>query len=496
MPQVRSLQPGDPHQLGSFAVTGRLGEGGQGTVYLGRGPDGRTVAIKVLHTRLAGDDTARSRFLREAAAARQVARFCTAQVIAADVAGDRPYIVSEYVPGRSLHTLVKQEGARSGGDMERLAIGTATALAAIHKAGIVHRDLQPGNVLVGPDGPRVIDFGVARIIDGTVTDNNAAIGTPAFMAPEQFSNGRVGPAADVFAWGATMAFAASGRSPFDAEALPAVVNRILHDQPDLGALEPPLRELVAAALAKDPLHRPGARDLLDRLLDADSPAATTAMAPAATPTTGGGLPFRTPQPGGHTDPGTQPRPADPRQRRGLLIAGSTVLGGALATALVLAFVLAGPDRDAKSSASSTQGAVPAASSAPGTAPSGTAASPGPAKATLPGQGSPSTTAQPTRTPRPGAPPPGGPTGPTVLGKPDTEHYCPATATGPTKGPTPGGYSRAYYEDGSWRCPSTGIVPYVEITMTDVCKKQYGSSAYARYNGGGPENGANYDCVKD
>jgi serine/threonine protein kinase len=481
VPQVRSLQPGDPHQLGSFAVTGRLGEGGQGTVYLGRGPDGQAVAIKVLHTRLAMDDTARSRFLREAAAARQVARFCTAQVIAADVAGDRPYIVSEYVAGRSLHALVKQEGARSGGDLERLAIGTATALAAIHKAGIVHRDLQPGNVLVGPDGPRVIDFGVARILDGTVTDNNAAIGTPAFMAPEQFSNGGVGPAADVFAWGATMAFAATGHSPFDADAIPAVVNRILHDQPDLGALEQPLRELVAAALAKDPLRRPSARDLLDHLLDQDAPAVAGAVYAVRGPS------------------GTQPQSApapDPRRRRGLLIAGSTVLGGVLATAIAVAFVLAGPDGDAKSSASSGQGAVPAASTEPTTRPSGTGASPGPAKATLPGQSRSTTTARPTGgstgTGRPGP----GSTGPTVLGKPDVEHYCPSTATGPTKGPTPPAYTSAYYEDGSWRCPSRGVVPYVEISMTDVCKKQYGSSAYARYNGGGEASAANYDCVKD
>src|SRR5919197_935956 len=190
MPEARPLQPGDPTRLGHWELLGRLGEGGQGVVYLGRylgratdtgadvgtgadsdsgadsGADGR-VAIKLLHAELALDAAARERFVRELTAATKVARFCTAQVYEADVAGDRPYIVSEYVPGPSLHALVQQEGPRTGAVLERLAVGTATALVAIHPAGVVHRDFKPHNVLLGPDGPRVIDFGSARALDGS-----------------------------------------------------------------------------------------------------------------------------------------------------------------------------------------------------------------------------------------------------------------------------------------------------------------------------------------
>jgi serine/threonine protein kinase len=472
VPQVRSLQPGDPNRLGSFAVTGRLGVGGQGTVYLGRAPDGQVVAIKVLHTRLAGDGTARSRFLREAAAARQVARFCTAQVIAADVAGDVPYIVSEYVPGRSLHTLVQQEGMRSGGDLERLAIGTATALVAIHKAGIVHRDLQPGNVLLGPDGPRVIDFGVARMADATATDNNGVIGTPAFMAPEQFSGDRIGPPADVFAWGATMVFAATGRPPFGADAIPAVVTQILHDQPDVGDMEQPLRDLVTAALAKDPLHRPTARELLDRLLGADAPATAPVNAPVATQTV------------------TLAPAADARRRRRLLIAASAALSAALVTAVVLAAVRTGPGSGARSSA---QGDVPSGSSEPAVVPSGAGPSRIPAKVTRPGAATGPGSAPAARTSRPARRPTRSPTpspaGPTVLGTPDPAGYC-----GSLGYPT-----SAQYKDGSWRCFPKGSDPQQTehpFTMTEACQWQYGPAAQARYNGGGSGTRDDYDCVKD
>ncbi|MCW2902929.1 MAG: hypothetical protein JWO67_5194 [Streptosporangiaceae bacterium] len=274
MAEAQPLLPGDPERLGDYELIGRLGEGGQGIVYLGRGKDGHDVAVKLLLAQLTGDAAARSRFVRELAVAERVAGFCTAQVLDADVAGDRPYIVSEYVPGPSLKDRVLTEGPRRGSSLIRLAIGTATALAAIHQAGIVHRDFKPLNVLMGPDGPRVIDFGVARALDSTgVTMTSQVVGTPAYMAPEQLAGGIVSAAADMFAWASTMMFAATGDSPFGSDSIPAVMHRIMHLDPDVSILPEPLKELVSGCLRKDPAQRPTAHAVLLRLLGGmDAPA--------------------------------------------------------------------------------------------------------------------------------------------------------------------------------------------------------------------------------
>jgi predicted Ser/Thr protein kinase len=269
--------------LGDYDVTGRLGEGGQGVVYLARGHTG-PVAIKVLHAQLIEDEPARARFVREVEVTKRVARFCTAQVLSAGLAEGRPYIVSEYVPGPSLHRQLRSEGPRRGSALDRLAINTATALAAIHQAGVVHRDFKPGNVLMGPDGPVVIDFGISRALDasGTVTSAvSQVVGTPAFMAPEQLAEGLIGPHTDMFAWAVTMVYAASGVPAFGHRSIPQVINRILHEEPDLGALDGRLRPVVAACLSKDPAKRPTARLLMDELMGHNVPAAPSAGAAGA-----------------------------------------------------------------------------------------------------------------------------------------------------------------------------------------------------------------------
>ncbi|MBE1537789.1 ABC transporter substrate-binding protein [Actinomadura algeriensis] len=266
MPEAAPLRTGDPEQLGPYRLTGLLGEGGQGAVYLGEDADGGAVAIKLLHARFSGDPKARSRFAAEVAVAKRVSPFCTAPVLDSDVEGDRPYIVSEFIDGPSLSAVLADEGPRRGTDLDRLAIGTMTALAAIHQAGVVHRDFKPGNVLLAPDGPRVIDFGIARALDATGTMSSVAVGTPAYMAPEQISGNQVGPAADVWSWGSTMAYAANGRPAFGQDSIPAVMNRILNLPPDLGGLQEPLRGLVLACLAKNPALRPASQQVLAHLL--------------------------------------------------------------------------------------------------------------------------------------------------------------------------------------------------------------------------------------
>jgi serine/threonine protein kinase len=280
MPDVQPTRPGDPVRLGANQVLGRIGKGGQGIVYLGEADSGGLVAIKHLHAEVGTDAAAGADVMRELEAAKRVARFCTVQVLEAGIADNRPYIVSEYVEGPSLHWVVTDGGPRSGGALERLAVGTATALVALHDAGIIHRDLKPHNVLIGPDGPRVIDFGIARLVSGASTMTNRVMGTPAYMAPEQLAAGELGVSVDVFAWAGTIVFAATGGPPFGSDGIPAVINRILHQEPDLGPIERPLRDLLAACLAKDPSRRPSARQILDHLVNG---AHATPVAPPMRP---------------------------------------------------------------------------------------------------------------------------------------------------------------------------------------------------------------------
>ncbi|MEO3876414.1 protein kinase [Nonomuraea sp. B12E4] len=260
------LTSSDPKRLGDLELLGRLGAGGQGVVYLATDSAGTRVAVKWLRQDQANDAVNVGRFLREAEVARSVAPFCTAAVLGTGVEQDRPYIVSEFVEGLSLQQTVRRDGPRAGAALDRLAIGTATALAAIHQAEIVHRDFKPANVILGADGPRVIDFGIARALSATSTFSNTPVGTPAYMSPEQINGAAVGPASDMFSWAGTMVFASCGQAPFGDGPLQPLINRVFTAEPDLGRLDGPLRDVVRRCLAKDPAERPTAEQAIRMLL--------------------------------------------------------------------------------------------------------------------------------------------------------------------------------------------------------------------------------------
>ncbi|MGN9845730.1 serine/threonine-protein kinase [Nonomuraea sp. H19] len=256
---------GEPEWIGHYRVIKPLGRGGQGAVYLSMAPNGVRVAVKVLHDLV--DETARARFAREVDAARRVATFSTARVLDVNITGQYPYIVSEYVEGPSLEQLVRKYGPRDADSLTRLALSTAGALAAIHKAGIVHRDFKPSNVLIGHDGPRVIDFGIARALDQVTVTSGKMVGTPPYMSPEQLTGEAVGPASDVFSWAVTIVFAATGRPAFGEDTVPAVFNRVLTVHPDLSPLPPALRGVVGACLSKRPDERPSAADVMMAIIN-------------------------------------------------------------------------------------------------------------------------------------------------------------------------------------------------------------------------------------
>jgi eukaryotic-like serine/threonine-protein kinase len=348
--RARPLRPTDPRHLGRYRLLGRLGQGGMGTVYLaerGAGDDATPVAVKVIRADLAGDEVFLRRFRGEVARARQVPPFCTAEVLDADADHDPPYLVVEYVDGPSLAAVVAERGRLSPANVHGLAIGVAAALTAIHGAGVIHRDLKPSNVLLAPGSPKVIDFGIARAVEEhegsaghTFTDQ--PIGTVAYMAPERFESNTAStltPAADIFAWGAVVAYASTGRIPFAADSQPAIAYRIMTQPPDLTGLEPPLRDLVEQALAKDPAERPDAPTLLNRLLAAGprSGIDLTAPRPRLLDATAVDMTTRL-APLGRDEATTQAsRP--PRRRRVRAAAGLLVL---LAVAAVAAVVTLAP----------------------------------------------------------------------------------------------------------------------------------------------------------
>lgn len=260
-----------PSFVGRYRLGRRVGSGGQGTVYEAYDLEGARFALKLLHSTGAEDSEAARRLAKEVAAARRVSVACTARLVEAVVDGPRPYVVSEFIDGPTLRAAVREHGPFRGEDLHRLALAVVVALCGIHDAQVVHRDLKPDNVLLGGSGPVVIDFGVARLLELTATQPAGLAGTPAYTAPEVFDGRPAGPGADVFAWGATVLFAATGRDPFGGEHLGHTVSLVRGGRYDRSMLGEPLDSLVEAALHEDPARRPGAMGLLYALTSTPCP---------------------------------------------------------------------------------------------------------------------------------------------------------------------------------------------------------------------------------
>jgi serine/threonine protein kinase len=262
---LEPLAAGDPATIGPYVLSGKLGSGGMGTVYLGSTPEkNNQVAIKVIRPELAFDEQTRARFRDEMENARKVASFCTAKVLDHGTFENRPYMVTEYIAGTALAEHIAEHGPLDSSTLHGFALGVAAALAAIHRTGLVHRDLKPANVLLSLSGPRVIDFGIARAMNTATnhTQTGIVMGSPGWMAPEQLLEEQVTTSADIFAWGCLVAFAGNGTHPFGNGDAMTLGKRVLFAEPQIGNLDSPLDRLVTRALAKEPGRRPTAQDLL------------------------------------------------------------------------------------------------------------------------------------------------------------------------------------------------------------------------------------------
>ncbi|WP_405389246.1 serine/threonine protein kinase [Streptomyces sp. NBC_01102] len=260
---MQPLEAGEPHAIGAYRLLGRLGVGGMGRVYLGRSAGGRTVAVKVVHPHFALDEQFRARFRREVDAARRLGAQWTAPVLDADPDAPIPWVATGYVAGPPLSDAVTRHGPLPEHAVRTLGAGLGEALDAVHAHGLIHRDVKPSNVLLALDGPRLIDFGIARALGATVslTSTGVSVGSPGYMAPEQIRGLDISGAADVFSLGAVLAYAATGSAPFVGDSSAVLLYKVVHEAPELGELEGELRELVAGCLAKDPGDRPAPAEL-------------------------------------------------------------------------------------------------------------------------------------------------------------------------------------------------------------------------------------------
>ncbi|MEU8799449.1 serine/threonine-protein kinase [Spirillospora sp. NPDC048819] len=315
----------DPVRIGNHVLVARLGAGGMGQVYLGRTPAGTPIAIKVIHEHLARDPRFRARFRREVANARLVSGAFTAPVLEADPEASTPWLATAYLPGLSLQEAVQTHGPFPVEATLALAAGLAEGLDSIHRAGVVHRDLKPSNVLLSGEGPRIIDFGIARAADDhALTRPGGVLGTPGYMSPEQAAGQEVGPAGDVFALGAVLGFTAVGRRVFGDGPLPVMIHRVLHEDPDLDAIpDALLRGLVADCLVRNPALRPTSAMLLDRLSWAGTAPTGVGWLPAPLAEA---VRARQAQP----PPATMVLPRRVRRRRLLIVGGLAAVGAASA----------------------------------------------------------------------------------------------------------------------------------------------------------------------
>ncbi|MER8224448.1 serine/threonine-protein kinase [Streptomyces sp. NPDC094143] len=341
-----------PRRIGVYAVERELGAGGMGTVYLARSRGGRAVAVKVARPELAADPHFRARFRAEVEAARRVGGFHTAPVVDADLDARAPWLATAYIPGPTLAELIEREGPMDERRLRSLGAALAEALQAVHACGLVHRDLKPGNIIMADDGPRVLDFGIARAVESTrLTATGAAFGTPGYLAPEQAQGGEVDGAADVFALGAVLV-AAAGGSAFGTGTPLGLMYRSVHESADLSAVPGELRSLVAACLAKDPAGRPTLEALLSSFGPGPDPSPDRAALASTAPDLPGAAPpapAEPPDAPGRADAPVRHTPAEaPRTPRlilplivaavvtSALVAGLLVLTGTWATTRAVA----------------------------------------------------------------------------------------------------------------------------------------------------------------
>jgi serine/threonine protein kinase len=260
---LEALGSNDPTTVGNYQLTAVLGSGGMGRVYLGHSPSGRRVAIKVIRADLVQESDIRQRFAREVAASRAVSGFFTAGIVDADLDANPPWLVTTYIPGPSLSSAVAQVGPLPLASVRAIGAALAEALSAIHAAGLIHRDLKPGNILLASDGPRLIDFGISALSGSrTLTRLGTIMGSPGYMSPEQVEGKAVGPPTDVFALGAVLVFAITGSEPFGGDSIPSSMYKTVHAPPDLSHVPDELLPLVTSCLDKDPSRRPDLRTVL------------------------------------------------------------------------------------------------------------------------------------------------------------------------------------------------------------------------------------------